>query len=222
MGMWGAHNEANAQQEAAAHAAQTASGGSNYFATSPIGTQYAPAGGAAINQEAGLLGIGGDPAAAAQGYQNYLSSTGYQGQLQAGTDAINSSAASAGALNSGSTLRALQRYGTQLGQQNFNNYLSQLHGVAGMGLTAGGMVGNAQQDASRQAAQYQYGGDVAAAGMRHEGFDQLAGGIGGAYEAWQNGRGGGAAGKLPAKGGGGNPELTTAINALSGWLKRGH
>lgn len=189
LGMLNARSQASAQQQAGQQAGQTAMGGFNYLAGSPIGTQYLPAGGAAIGQQQALLGIGGDPAAAAQAFQNYQNSTGFAGQMQAGQNAITGSRAAAGLLGSGSTLRALQAQGQQLGAQSFNNYLGQLGGVAGMGLQAGGMVGQAAQAGAGQAAGMQYGGAMGAADTRAAGWDQLLGGLGQAAEAYRNRRG---------------------------------
>jgi hypothetical protein len=186
LGMLNARSQANAQQQAGQQAGQTAMGGFNYLAGSPIGTQYLPAGGAAIGQQQALLGLGGDPAAAAQAFQNYQNSTGFAGQMQAGQNAITGSAAARGLLGSGSTLRALQAQGQQLGQQSFNNYLGQLGGVANMGLQAGGMVGQAAQAGAGQAAGMQYGGAMGAADTRASGWDQLLGGLGQAAEAYRN------------------------------------
>jgi len=177
-------------------------GGFNYLSGSPIGQQYLPAGGAAIGQQQALLGLGGDPNAAAQAFQNYQNSTGFAGQMQAGQNAITGSAAARGLLGSGSTLRALQAQGQQLGAQSFNNYLGQLGGVAGMGLQAGGMVGQAAQAGAGQAAGMQYGGAMGAADTRAAGWDQLLGGLGGAVEAW---RGGGGASGVKANLGGLKP-----------------
>lgn len=195
LGWLNSRNQAREQQQAAQGAGQTAMGGFNYLAGSPVGQQYLPAGGAAIGQQQALLGLGGDPAAAAQGFQNYQDSTGFQGQMLAGQQALTGSAAARGLLGSGSTLRALQAQGQQLGQQSFNNYLAQLGGVAGMGLQAGGMIGQAAQAGAGQAAQYQYGGGMAAADTRAGGWDQLAAGLGGAYEAWRGGGTQGSAGR---------------------------
>lgn len=180
--------QAKDQQRAAEQASQTALGGFNYLRDSPVGQQYLPAGGAAVDQQAALLGLGGDPAAAQQAYQNYLNSTGFQGQMQAGQQAITTSAAARGLLGSGSTAKALTRFGHNLGQQSFNNYLAQLHGVAGMGLQAGGMIGQAATQGYGQAANIQYGGATQAANTRAEGRDSLLGSIGAGYDAWQAGR----------------------------------
>jgi len=188
LGMLNARNEARAYERAGQQAGQTAMGGFNYLQGSPIGQQYLPAGGAAINQQAALLGIGGDPEAAAQAFQNYQNSTGFQGQMQAGQQAVTGSAAARGMLGSGSTLKALQSHGQQLGAQSFNNYLGQLTGVAGMGMQAGGMMGNAAMQGYGQAAGMQYGSAMGAAGARAGGWDQAIGGVGQAVDQWNAGR----------------------------------
>lgn len=183
----------------AAAAGQTAMGGFNYMQNSPIGSQYLPAGAAALGQEQALLGIGGDPAAAQAGYDNYLNSIGFQGQLRAGQQAITGSAAARGLLGSGSTLKALQAHGQQLGQQSFQNYLGNLRGISNMGLQAGSMMGNAasnaygqaaqmQYGAGQQAAQYQYGSGQQAVESNASGWDALLGGLGAGFDAWQAGR----------------------------------
>lgn len=192
-GKIGADDQARAAQRAGAAAGQTSMGAFNYLTGSPIGTQYLPAGGNAAQMQAALLGAGGDPAAAQAAYENYLNSIGYQGQLEAGSRAITSNRAAAGLLGSGSTGRALTRYGQQLGRESFGNYLAQLGGVAGMGLQAGGLLGQTAAGAYGDAARYQYGGDMGAADARAGGWDQLLGGLGSAYDIWQAGRGGPAA-----------------------------
>jgi len=188
MGMWGSHREARAHEKAARGAGQTAMGAHNYMAGSPVGQAYLPAGGAAISQQQALLGIGGDQAAAQEAYQNYLNSIGFQHQLQTGQQAITGSAAARGALGSGATLKALQQHGQNLGAQSFSNYLSQLGGVAGMGLQAGGMLGTTAMQGYGDAGRYQYMGGTQAAQARGAGWDRLMGGMGDAYDAWRTGR----------------------------------
>lgn len=188
-GMLGGNDKAKNQQQSGAQAANTAMGSFNYMQGSPIGQQYLPAGGAANAQQANLLGIGTDPAAAQAGYQNYLNSVGFQGQLRAGQQGITSSRAASGLLGSGSTAKALQAHGNQLGQQNFSNYLTQLGGVANQGLHAGGMMGQAAGQSYGQAANFQYGSGNAAAESKASGWDQLLGGLGAGFDAWQAGKG---------------------------------
>lgn len=107
---------------------------------SPVASQ----GATANNYIANLLGLGGD--AAAQGaFQNFLGNTGYNFQLQQGQRAITSSAAAQGSLNSGATLKALTKYGQNLGSNYFQQYLQNLSGVANTGLQAGQLIAGAGQ-----------------------------------------------------------------------------
>src|SRR5690606_30539993 len=69
---------------------------------------------------------------------------GYQFGLQEGTKAIESSAAARGGLNSGATLKALQRYGINYAdQQGFSPYMNRLAGLFGGAQVAAGNIGNA-------------------------------------------------------------------------------
>lgn len=76
-------------------------------------------------------------------FNNYLNSTGTKFQLDEGTAALNSGHAAAGILNSGSTSKALIKYGQNLGSTSFDNYLKQLGGLSASGLTAGQAIGSA-------------------------------------------------------------------------------
>lgn len=75
-----------------------------------------------------------------QAYQNFLDSTGYKTNLNAGVDAVNSSQAAKGLLNSGATGKALTRFGQGLGASYFNNYIQQLMGASAQGIQAGSAV----------------------------------------------------------------------------------
>ena len=116
----------------------------------------------------------GAPGAQDQQFQNFLSSTGFQSQLQAGSEAITGNQAAAGLLNSGSTLKRLTRFGQDLGQQGFQNFLSNLGGVATRGLGAATATGNALVGTATDAA-------GAAAG----GANALQAGIGSAFGGLQ-------------------------------------
>jgi len=61
---------------------------------------------------------------------------GYQFQMQQGTDAIQNSAAARGQGLSGNTLQGLQQYGQGLASTQFQQYMSQLAGLANMGQSA--------------------------------------------------------------------------------------
>lgn len=124
------------------------------------------------------LTTGVQPGGAGNAFNNYLGSTGYQFQLGQGQDAIASSAAAKGLLNSGATAKALSKFGQNLASTTFNNYLSQLGGINTSGQNAGtlgfntlGLVSNAGTGAGSNAAGYiMDGGNAWAQG--------LAGGLG--------------------------------------------
>lgn len=61
---------------------------------------------------------------------------GYQFQMQEGLNAIDRSAAARGRLNSGATMRAAQRYGSGLANNEFNNYANRIATLANVGQTA--------------------------------------------------------------------------------------
>jgi hypothetical protein len=203
-------NKAAKAEKAAAQQALT---GYNYLSTNPlIGQLQSNASTAQGDQNAALGGEAGtvgniqdlltsngtdNPA-----FKNYLDSTGYNFQLQQGTDAITGSAASKGLLNSGSTGKALEGYGQNLASTTFNNYLGQLGGLSAsqgklasdyggqvdQGFRAASAVGSAGTSGGGNAAQ-----QTAAAGQSAgTGLAQAANYFGGGV---QNALGGGF--KLP-------------------------
>lgn len=143
----GGSKQASAEKAAANKAAETARLGFDYLKGSPLATEYLPAGGRANAAQADLLGIGGDPAAADNAFARFRDSTGYDFQMKQGQDAIASSAAARGTLNSGATLKALMKYGQGLGGNAFQQYLSNLGGLAQSGLSAGASIGGAGSQA---------------------------------------------------------------------------
>lgn len=98
--------------------------------------------GAASSQLANLLGLGGGPAQT-EGFDRWRDSTGYQFGLNSGMDAITGSAAAKGLLNSGSTAKALNRFGQDYASTKFGEYANQLSGLLGQGLQAGQTIGGA-------------------------------------------------------------------------------
>lgn len=108
----------------------------------------------ANNFMAGLLGVpGGDAAGADAGFKSYLSKAGYAPALQELQSGITQGAASRGLLNSGSTQKALVKYGAGLDQQFFNNYFQNLNTTNQAGLNAGQIIGNAGSTSSSTGAQ---------------------------------------------------------------------
>lgn len=149
---------------------------------------FATAGGTANQGVLDALGFGA-PGAGDAAFQNFLQSTGFQSQLQAGSQAITGNQAAAGLLNSGSTLKRLTRFGQDLGQQGFSNFLGNLGGVADRGLSAvsgqAGQIGAASRAGAgevgasgRAGAAAVSGAGQAAADARARGDEGFASGIG--------------------------------------------
>lgn len=105
-------------------------------------------GNAASGNIAALLGLGGDIAGQNQAFQNFRNSTGYQFGLDAGSKAITGNAATRGLLNSGSTLKALNSFGQNYANTQFQNYLNPLQALIGSGNQAAGIIGNTGQVSS--------------------------------------------------------------------------
>jgi len=120
----------------------------------------------AQNALAGAFGLqGGD--AQQQAFQNFLDTTGFQNELQAGQQAITGSAAARGLLNSGATARGLQEFGQNLAQRPLQNFLGGLQGIANQGLNAATFAGQSLNQ-----------GQIAAGQARAQGTQGLAEGIG--------------------------------------------
>lgn len=145
-------------------ASQAADQGFDYAKSSKLGNTYLPNGGTANANINALLNGGPNSAAAKSAYANYLSSTGYDFQMQQGEQAITGSAAARGILNSGSTAKALTSYGQSLASTSFNNYLGQEDTLANQGLQAGQIIAQAGTQGGATAAQAQAGGIAGLAG----------------------------------------------------------
>lgn len=130
---------------------------------------YASGGNAALEQLLAGLGLGGNQQAFTQAYRAL---PGYQAGLDTGSRAITGNAAAHGMLDSGKTLKALQRFGSDYEDQRSGDYLSRLMGLVGMGQNATGQQVATQaqglqgQLGTRQSA---YGGAMNAAGTIGQG-----------------------------------------------------
>lgn len=100
------------------------------------------AAGDAINNFLGLNGTQGQDNA----FDAYKKSTGYQFQIDSGSDAIASNKAAQGLLKSGSTLKGLTTYGQNVASTTTQNYLNNLSGQQGVGANAAG--GNASSNSN--------------------------------------------------------------------------
>lgn len=107
-----------------------------------LGSTSAQTGGAS-SALAAMLGIGGDPTAQNEAFDNFRNSSGYQFQMDQGTNAITGGAASKGLLNSGSTAKSLQTYGQGLADSTMNGYLDRLLGVGNQGIAAANAISGA-------------------------------------------------------------------------------
>lgn len=92
------------------------------------------AAGAAINSFLGLNGTQAQDKA----FDTYKDSTGYQFQMDSGTDAVNSNKAAQGLLKSGAAAKALTKYGQGVASTYTQNYLSNLGTQQTAGLSAAG------------------------------------------------------------------------------------
>lgn len=90
---------------------------------------------------------------------------GYQMRAQEGNTQIEASAAARGGLNSGATLRALQRYGQDYNTNEFNNYLGRLSNLFGGAQSASNNLGAAAQNAGQLIGQNQVNAGNARADM---------------------------------------------------------
>lgn len=87
-----------------------------------------------------LLTGQGDTAAANAGFDNYKSMAGYEPALRDMQAGIVGGGAASGLLRSGSTAKALTKYGAELNQGFYNNYLEQLGGLSALGNQAGQII----------------------------------------------------------------------------------
>ena len=105
----------------------------------------------------GLLGVGGDPAAAKSALDTFRGSTGYQDLLKTGLAAVNSNAYARGLGNSGSALKALQAKGASIADSSMQGYIGNLtnlqtagggalNRVAGIGGNTTNLINNATQN----------------------------------------------------------------------------
>ncbi len=101
--------------------------------------------GQAGNAMAGLLGLGGDPAASSAAFNNYRNSSAYDFLLGQGQQGLIGANAARGLFNSGATAKGLEKYRYNLSSQFLNDYMNQVNQTGQLGLGAGQLVGNAGQ-----------------------------------------------------------------------------
>jgi hypothetical protein len=112
-----------------------------------------------------------------QAFDAFRNTPGYQFGLDQGNKSVQASAAARGGLNSGATLKALQRYGTDYAdQQGYTPYMNKLAGLFGGAQTAAGQMGSYGQNAANNIGQNTQNGANARANSTYN-----------AGQAWQQG-----------------------------------
>lgn len=142
--------------------------------------QLAPfqeAGVSASQAQANLLGLG-DDAAGDEAFRRFQESSGFQSQLRAGSQAITGNQAARGLLSSGSTLKRLSTFGSDLAKQGFSSFLGQLGGVAQRGLGAATGAAQALTGTGVRAAEARSEGTAGALSGAGQGFQELVGAFG--------------------------------------------
>lgn len=113
---------------------------------------YINNGTAASNQQAALLGLGGDQAAASNAFTKYLGSTGYNFQLGEGMKAVNNNYATSGALDSGAALKSINNYAQGQASNAFQTYFGNLGGLSTTGMSASNGLAGVGTNVSAQIA----------------------------------------------------------------------
>lgn len=141
-------------------------------------------------QGAGGAGAGGAPGAPGQpgapgtpDYSAFYNSPDYQFALQQGNQAVQRTAAAGGRLASGNTLAAADQYSQGLATQNYQNYLSGVRNLAGLGPAATGAANQSTYNTGQSVADTQVGMGAA----RASGIAGMYNGIGGALGYGANG-----------------------------------
>jgi hypothetical protein len=124
---------------------------------------YSQAGQAGLSEYLASLGLG-TPDQNAGALARFRDSPGYQFQMDQGVSALDRSAAARGGLYSGAQGQALTQFGQGLADQTFNNRLSHLAGLAGLG----------ERTASNEAG-YRLGVAGNRAGLRMGGLEAVTG-----------------------------------------------
>jgi hypothetical protein len=207
-----------ASSATAAGAAQNAASQNNalesqiYQQNSANEAPYIQSGDAANTALQGFLGIGGSPQASQAALNDYLNSTGYQFTLNQGLDAAESNAASKGLLNSGSTLEALDSFGSGLAQTYGQQYEGDLAGVASTGAGAANALAGQGENYANSVSSNNDSAASATANAAVTGGSTANSLIGNALTAYAFGQGGSSFGG----GSGASSSIANALGAYGG------
>lgn len=102
---------------------------------------------------ASLLGLSGSDEGT-KAFNQFKDSSGYNFILNEGIKGITGSNAAKGLLSSGSTLKGISQYSSNLASSFLNNYLSSLMGLSNTGIQAGQILASAGSTANSQGTSY--------------------------------------------------------------------
>jgi len=137
-----------------------------------------------------LLGLGGADAAATA-YKGFVDLPHMQAARQEAERSVLRGASAGGFRASGNVLDALRERSTTLVEQQYQNYLGRLGGLATQGLSAGQSLGNIQIGAAGQQAQIAQNIGAAQGQAAGAGYQAIMGGIrglAGTYQGYQIGQ----------------------------------
>lgn len=115
---------------------------------------------------------------------SFQASPGYEFARQEGIRAIDQGASARGMLGSGGRLRELTRYGTGVANQEYQNWLSRLQSLAGVGQAASGQAASLAQQGGIQQANFTMQGGQAEAQGRIGQANALLGGVNQGLGLW--------------------------------------
>lgn len=151
--------------------------GADFLSNNQLLKEQMTGGTAAQQAQMNLLGLGTNPNAQQDAFNNFRNSTGYQFRMNEGMNAVTGNQAASGLLNSGATLRALQNRGQNLASEEFGNYFQNLGGMNDRGTNAVNNIGNAKAQAGQFGANMLMQGTQAQNAARGGGGNALAGGL---------------------------------------------
>lgn len=161
------------------------------------------AGGSALDMLSRAFGLNGQ----APDRSAFTASPGYDFNYTQGLQAIDRGAAARGLLHSGAGVKAEQRFGAGLASNEYNNWVSQLSGIAGAGQNATNTTAQAGQNAANSITNaYTQQGNARASSYQNMG-SSINTGINNVLSGYLYGKGGGfggASGQAPSFGGSGN------------------
>jgi hypothetical protein len=160
-----------------------------YQSNKGLETPYINIGDTANTELQGFLGLGGSQAASTAALNTYLNSTGYQFNRDQGIAAITGDKAAAGLLNSGSTLQALDTFGTNLADQYGQQYVGNLQNAVGTGVSAANALAGEGENYANQVSSNNNNAASAAGNAAIANASTLNGAIANAFNAFGAARG---------------------------------